>query len=433
MNDLLTPLKAIITHKSLYGRFIHVVQSSYGFVGRFSLTNLSRWTFGSGGSLSTLERFFADDHDWNTYLMVILAPFLKLMLGDIILSVDQTTGKKSGKHTFGKSKNYDSKTQRVIPSISILAISLIHLKSKISFPVLIQQLVYDTYTKKKKKKSPAKKGKVGRPKGSKNKPKEIAYTFQVFSNLLEQWEKLVEKYCSFLQIKYIVGDNAFGNESVRKICQEANLELVSKLKSNAALFFPDQNDYKTKPKKYGDKLIKTDLLEKYRIEQEIYEGELVQEIYHIPNLWSKNIKVPLNVVIIKKYKDSQIGWSILFSTDMELSPQKIIELYQIRFQIEFDFRDARQHFGLTNFCNFKEKQVTNVIGNAFFMVTLSRIAYFKEWKEDHNTKFSILNLKARFRADKYLFEIKNMIENDPLLFFSLENSSKIAQIGAICL
>ena len=103
------------------------------------------------------------------------------------------------------------------------------------------------------------------------------------------------------------------------------------------------------------------------------------------------------------------------------------------FQIEFDFRDARQHFGLTNFCNFKEKQVTNVIGNAFFMVTLSRIAYFNEWKEDHNTKFSILNLKARFRADKYLFEIKNMIENDPLLFFSLENSSKIAQIGAICL
>ena len=83
MLDLLSPLKEIITHKSLYGRFVHVVQSSYGFVGRFSLTNLSRWTFGSGGSLSTLERFFADDHDWNTYLMIILSPFLKLMLGNI--------------------------------------------------------------------------------------------------------------------------------------------------------------------------------------------------------------------------------------------------------------------------------------------------------------------------------------------------------------
>lgn len=431
MLDLLSPLQEIITHKSLYGRLVHVVQSSYGFVGRFSLTNLSRWTFGSGGSLSTLERFFADDHDWNTYLMVILSPFLKLMLGDIILSVDQTTGKKYGKCTYGKSKNYDSKTQRVIPSISVLAISLIHIKSKTSFPVAIQQLIYDTYTKKKKKKSSPKKGKIGRPKGSKNKPKEIAYTFQVFSSLLKQWDELVKKYCSFLQVKHIVADNAFGNESVRKICQEANLDLISKLKSNAALFFPDQSEYKTKPKKYGDKLIKTELLEEYRITQEEENGRLVQEIYHIPNLWSKNIKVPLNVVIIKKYKNSKIGWSILFSTDMKLSALKIIELYQIRFQIEFDFRDARQHFGLTNFCNFKEKQVTNVIGNAFFMVNLSRIAYFNEWKEDHNTKFSILNLKARFRADKYLFEIKNMIENHPLLFFSFENSSQIAHIGAI--
>ena len=298
MLDLLLPLKEIITHKSLYGRLVHVVQSSYGFVGRFSLTNLSRWTFGPGGSLSTLERFFADDHDWNTYLMVILSPFLKLMLGDIILSVDQTTGKKSGKCTFGKSKNYDSKTQRVIPSISVLAISLIHTKSKISFPVSIKQLIYDTHTKKEKKKTPTKKGKVGRPKGSKNKPKEIAYTFQVLSNLLQQWKKLVETYCSFLQVKHIVADNAFGNESVRKMCQEGNLELISKLKSNAALFFPYQGEYKTKPNKYGDKLIKTDLLKEYKVEQEKENGKLVQEIYHITNLWSKNIKVHLNVVLM---------------------------------------------------------------------------------------------------------------------------------------
>ncbi|MCP4520776.1 MAG: transposase, partial [Cytophagales bacterium] len=345
--------------------------------------------------------------------------------------VDQTTGKKSGKHTFGKSKNYDSKIQCVIPSISVLAISLIHIQSKISFPIAIQKLIHDTYFKKKKKKTATQKGKIGRPKGSKNKPKEIAYTFKVFSDLVKQWEQLVKKYCSFLQIKYIVADNAFGNESVREICQEANLALISKLKSNAVLFFPDQSEYKTKPKKYGDKLIKTEISEEYRIAQEQENGKVTQEIYHIPNLWSKNIKVPLNVVIIKKYKGDKIGWSILFSTDMELHALKIIELYRIRFQIEFDFRDARQHFGLTNFCNFKQKQVTNVIGNTFFMVTLSRIAYFQQWKDNHDTNFSILNPKAQFRADKYLFEIKNMIKNDPFLFFSLENSTQIAHIGAI--
>ncbi len=100
MHNLLSPLKKIITHKSLYGRLEHIVQSSYSFVGRFSLTNLSRWTFGKGGSLRTIEYFFADQHDWNAYLVILLSPILKLLSGNIVLAVDQTTGKKSGTKTF---------------------------------------------------------------------------------------------------------------------------------------------------------------------------------------------------------------------------------------------------------------------------------------------------------------------------------------------
>ncbi len=311
-----------------------------------------------------------------------------------------------------------------------MSLSLIHLESRISFPIGVKQLIYDTSSKKKKIKNAPKHNTLGRPKGSKNKPKTIAYTFQVFAQLLEKWKEQMKKYSSSLPIKHVVGDNAFGNETVRKICQEYQLELISKLKSNAALYFPYQGDYKTKPKKYGDKLQKAEL-EGYKVKTIKQEGQLVQEIFHLPKVLSKNIKVPLNVVIIKKYLGTKVGWSILFSTDEDLSAQQIMDYYQIRFQIEFDFRDARQHFGLTNFCNFKEKQVTNVIGNAFFMVTLARISHFKQWKENKNTKFSIYNLKAQLRAEKYLFEIKNMIKNDPLLFFSSQELKKIAHIGAI--
>ena len=67
LTEILSPLKTLTIH----GTLVHVVQSSYGFVGRFSITNLSRWTFGKGGSLRTLERFFADSHDWNRYLISV--------------------------------------------------------------------------------------------------------------------------------------------------------------------------------------------------------------------------------------------------------------------------------------------------------------------------------------------------------------------------
>ena len=37
---------------------------------------------------------------------------------------------------------------------------------------------------------------------------------------------------------------------------------------------------------------------------------------------------------------------VLFSTDLSLSYEKIIDYYSLRFQIEFVFRDAKQYWGM---------------------------------------------------------------------------------------
>lgn len=46
-----------------------------------------------------------------------------------------------------------------------------------------------------------------------------------------------------------------------------------------------------------------------------------------------------------------MGHAILFSSDVELGWEKLIDYYSLRFQIEFNFRDAKQHFGLEDFMN----------------------------------------------------------------------------------
>ncbi|MBK8471046.1 MAG: transposase [Sphingobacteriales bacterium] len=38
-----------------------------------------------------------------------------------------------------------------------------------------------------------------------------------------------------------------------------------------------------------------------------------------------------------------------FSNDLQLDAQTMMAYYTLRFQIEFDFRDAKQHFGLHKF------------------------------------------------------------------------------------
>lgn len=47
----------------------------------------------------------------------------------------------------------------------------------------------------------------------------------------------------------------------------------------------------------------------------------------------------------------------MFSSDLELDWEKLIEDDSLRFQIEFNFRDAKQPFGLEDFINMTEKGI----------------------------------------------------------------------------
>src|SRR4030066_734076 len=62
---------------------------------------------------------------------------------------------------------------------------------------------------------------------------------------------------------------------------------------------------------------------------------------------------------------------ILFSSDLDLPYGKLIDYYSLRFQIEFNFRDAKQYWGLEDFMNVKETPITNAANLAFFMVNIS--------------------------------------------------------------
>jgi len=89
----------------------------------------------------------------------------------------------------------------------------------------------------------------------------------------------------------------------------------------------------------------------------------------------------------------------LFTTDLNLSYDKILDYYTLRFQIEFNFRDAKQYFGLADFKNYKETQVTNAVNISFFMCNIAYILSekFKEYFEIENV--SILDMKAYYRTE----------------------------------
>ncbi|MEP6902212.1 MAG: transposase [Actinomycetota bacterium] len=68
---------------------------------------------------------------------------------------------------------------------------------------------------------------------------------------------------------------------------------------------------------------------------------------------------------------SKVARAVLFSSDVEFGCEKLIDYYSLRFQIEFNFRDAKHHFRLEDFMTTPETGVENAANLSLLMVNLS--------------------------------------------------------------
>ena len=219
------------------------------------------------------------------------------------------------------------------------------------------------------------------------------------------------------------------------IVREFGLELISKLNRNTGLYLPYVHKGRRKqgrPRKYGEKIDYQNIDKKYLVKTVKDEGMLIQ-FYQIKEVWTKKMPCLINVVIIVKtdLATQKSGRVVLFSTDLGLSAEKIVHFYGLRFQIEFNFRDAKQYFGLADFKNTKQIQVNNAVGLAFFMdnISLVLIEMAKErWGEQ---QISIQDIKAWFRAEYYIQNILNTLKIPQKGILNHPDFQDILKIGAI--
>jgi putative transposase len=314
-----------------------------------------------------------------------------------ILAVDEVVSKKAGKRTYGVNWFYSSIAGKAIRSISFHAISLVDIKREASFALDQIQNVKEAKVKvgkKETKKASVKKSKkqcdtkvsqadnavknklAGRPKGSKNKQntKEMSSLSIGFKDLLNA---VITPLAGIgIYLKHVVADGAYGNKTCMMIGLEAGLDLISKLNRNSALFLPYAGMYSGKgaPRKYGEQL-KYNNLPIENLKNEKSDKGIKTQIYQFKGLWSKHLPQLINVVLIQKtdIETKKTARVLLFSSDIELDWEKLIRCYSLRFQIEFNFRDAKQYFGLADLKNINEISVKNAVGMAFFMDNLSLI------------------------------------------------------------
>lgn len=101
----------------------------------------------------------------------------------------------------------------------------------------------------------------------------------------------------------------------------------------------------------------------------------------------------------------------------------------LRFQIEFNFRDAKQHWGLEDFMNTKETAVTNATNLSSFMVNLSYLL-LHDFRQKAST-VNVLDLKAYYRGRKYVTETLKCLPQKPEPIFMARIFDRVSRLGRI--
>jgi hypothetical protein len=353
---------------------------------------------------------------------------------------DESVVTKSGKETHGLDHFFSGLLNKVVKGIAIFSLSLVSVEERRSYPLQVEQVIRtqaekvaakERKQKRSKQDKAAPKKKRGRPKGSRNRDKTQVELTPELKRIQEMLKEQLEMLRNWVTVRYLALDGHFGNNNALQMVQQCGLHLISKLRYDAALHFVyDGKQKRTGPrKKYGQKINYRQIKEQYLVESSIKDD--IQTCIYQAHMLHHEFAQVLNVVVITKtnLRTGAFANVNLFSSDLELSYETIIDYYSLRFQIEFNFRDAKQFWGLEDFMNIKEVPVTNAINLSLFMVNLSQVL-LRQFRQTYPDS-GVLDLKAYFRAAKYFEETIKMLPKKPEPFLLEQIFGQLATLGCI--
>jgi len=406
-----------------------IAQAVLTMTGRVTMLGISRWTE-NGGSYRTVNRFFATPLPWEPMKVKFFEKHLFNPEREYILAGDETVIGKSGSQTFGVNRFFSGLRGKVMRGLGFLVLSLVDTLERKAYPLLVEQRIKNEVAKKKQTTRKKKRQKrQGRPRGSRNRDKREFKPSSELKQLNEMVQVLLRLLRQFMKVRYLALDGHFGHQQAVLLAQQNELELISKLRRDAVLFEKYDGTYSGRgaTKKYGQRL-RFDLMPpRYLQKVEKKADEIIN--YYSGVFWHKEFADALKVVVIVKIdlKKRKLAHAVLFSSDVSLEWEKLIDYYGLRFQIEFNFRDAKQHFGLEDFMTTTKVGVENAANLSFMMLLLS--AKLLKNKEARLT--GINDLKTHYRGAKYAVLVLKKVLPKPEPILIKRIIEEVGRLGSI--
>ena len=288
--------------------------------GRLNFHNMSRYT---DLNESTFRRNFSKCFDWIEFNLASMFMSGFTFRNPVIAAVDCSYIPKAGKATYGLDRFWSGVASRAKKGLELSILSLIDVLSGTAWTLDATQTPPDLSS--------------GEGNG------------QEYTRINFYLEQILDLLPLLKSVTYIVADGFYAKVKVLDTICQYGKHLITKLRPDANMRYLFNGIHtpgkKGAKKKYNGKVCwkKLDLSKWTLIGTDVkyYYLQIYSQVLNSPH-FKRNLKV----VLLWNTKSNQ--YILLASTDLALSARLIVAYYQLRFKIEFLFRDAKQFAGLTH-------------------------------------------------------------------------------------
>ncbi len=376
---------------------VELFSTLFIFRGKFNFENFSRYS--DLNEATFRERFskFFDFLEFNRLLIETTAT------ENSIIAFDPCYLPKSGKKTAGIGRFWSGCAGAAKHGLEICGFASIGLNSKTALHLIAVQTI--------------KKDKI--------------------KSLLDLYASMVEDHAKeLLKVSNIfVADAYFSKFKFTEVVTSLGFTFISKLAKNAKLkyiYLGEKTGKRGRPKMYDGTVDKFKLDLNPKVFSIFYEDKKEQVTAYQGIVYAYALKRKVKCIIVHhKDKKGKTLVKTFFSTDTTMEGSEILKCYKLRFQIEFLYRDAKQHMGLSN-CQARSKQKMHTHINASLTaVSLAKVAHHLTIPKEKRGPFSLYSIKALYFNEKYIFRILATFHKSTKVDINSKEYLELKQYGCI--
>ena len=342
----------------------HLFELYLGVRGRYNFTNLSR--YGTYCEQSYRNNF-AQDFDFLAFNKELIEQSCS---GHKIIAFDPSYISKSGKHTEHIGRFWSGASGKALKGLEIGGIAVVDITNNTAMSLEAIQ-------------TPS-------PKRLNSEGKTL---IDHYADTLVERKQTLESLSN-----YLVVDGYFAKAGfINAITTKTELEVISKLRKDADLrYLYEQPPEKRRgaPRKYDGKVdVKKPDKKRIKLQYEDDHCKLYTGI-----VWSIRLKRKIKIAYVEWWKDGEHTgqYALLFSTDLDLDAPTIFQYYKSRFQIEFLFRDAKQHVGL-NQCQARDAaKLYFHFNTSLTTVSVAKATHYLPQPKEERKAFSMEDIKTLY-------------------------------------